>query len=352
LYDVIIIGAGPMGCKVGELLGKDYKILIIDKKTEIGKPVQCSGFNSKRIFDLSGVSKKVVLNKVTKSKFFSPNGTCMDLKSKIPFYVLDRELFDKELAKKAEKNNAEIMLKTEFKAFEREKDFLNIETSKGFFKTKLLIGADGSGSTVARVSNLPKPDNLLIGIQETIKGDFDLDCSELWFGSKVSPDFFGWVIPEGDDYARIGLASSVKSGYYYQKFVEKRIGKITRKKDKVAGLIRFGLIKNSVTDRVLLVGDAACQVKPYSGGGLIYGLIAAKIASKACENALKKEKYDYNFLKRNYDDKWKEKLKWPIIKGLVISKMVHSSDRLADFGFGAGKYLSPIVERLFDEDML
>jgi len=351
-YDVVIVGAGPMGCKVGELLGKNHEVLIIDKKSEIGKPVQCTGFNSKRIFELSGVPKKVVINKVTRSKFFSPNGTYMTLKSKIPFYVLDRELFDKELAKKSEKNNVEIKMRTEFKNFRREKDFLEIKTNKGNFRTNLLIGADGPSSTVARTANLPQPDNLLVGVQETIQEHFDLTCSELWFGSKVSPDFFGWVVPEGDDQARIGVASSWKSSNYYQKFVEKRIGKNIKTKDKVSGLIRFGLIKSSVADRVLLVGDAACQVKPFSGGGLIYGLIAAKIASKACEKSLKKEKYDYKFLKKNYEDKWKERLKWPILKGLCISRIIHSSDWLLDFGFGVGKYLSPAVGELFDEDLL
>ncbi len=351
-YDVVIVGAGPIGCKVGELLGKNHEVLIIDKKSEIGKPVQCTGFNSKRIFELSGVSKRVVINKVTKSKFFSPNGNYMTLKSKRPFYVLDRELFDKELAKKARRNNVEIKMKIEFKSFRREKDFLEIKTNKGNFRTKLLVGADGPSSTVARISNLPQPDNLIVGVQETIQGHFDLTCSELWFDSKISPDFFAWVVPEGDDQARIGVASSRKVGYYYQKFVEKRVGKNIKTKDKVSGLIRYGLIKDSVSDRVLLVGDAACQVKPFSGGGLIYGLIAAKIASKTCEKSLKEEKYDYSFLKKNYDDKWKEKLKWPILKGLWISQIIHSSDWLLDFGFGVGKYLSPAVGELFDEDLL
>ena len=68
MYDVVIVGAGPIGCKIGELLGKNHKVLILDKKSQIGRPVQCTGFNSEKIFELSGVSKKVALNRITKSK--------------------------------------------------------------------------------------------------------------------------------------------------------------------------------------------------------------------------------------------------------------------------------------------
>ena len=353
IYDVIIIGAGPMGCKVGELLGKNHKILIIDKKSEIGKPVQCTGFVSDRIFKLSGVSKKVVLNKVTRAKFVSPNGNKFVLKSKRPFYTLDRELFDKEIAVKAEKNGAEIRMKTELKTFKREKDYLEINTNKGRLKTKLLVGADGPSSTVARIANLPPPDNLLVAVQETVKGDFDSDCCELWFGSNLCPGFFGWVAPEDDNWGRLGLATTRRAAYYLEKFIKKRTGGKTKTRDKVSGLMRYGLIKNSVADRVLLVGDAACHLKPFSGGGLLYGLIGTHIASKACESSLKQEKYDYEFLKKNYDYKWREKLRYPMLKGLWMNKIAYNSpDWLLDFGFGVGRYFESVIGELVDEDLL
>ncbi|NCN39216.1 MAG: hypothetical protein COY38_03245 [Candidatus Aenigmarchaeota archaeon CG_4_10_14_0_8_um_filter_37_24] len=351
MYDVVIVGAGPIGCKVGELLGKDHKILILDKKTEIGKPVQCTGFTSDRIFELSGASRKIVLNKITRAGFFSPNGNHVTLKSKRPFYVFDRELFDKEMAKKAEKNDVEIKMKTEFKDFSRESNFLEIKTSKGNFKTKLLVGADGPNSPVAGVSNLKLPDSLIVGIQETVQDFFDSDQAELWFGSTISPDFFGWVVPENDKWARVGIGSSQKSGYYLEKFVKKRFGKVINTRDKVGGVIRYGLIENSVADRVLLVGDAACQIKPISGGGLIYGLTAAKIASNACKKSLESGNYDYKFLKRNYDDKWKEKLRWPIIQGVFSSSILHKfPDWLFNFGALLGKGFGPIFQEFVDED--
>lgn len=350
-YDVVIIGAGPSGCKVGELLGKDYNILILEKKPEIGKPIQCTGFTSDRIFELSGVSKRVVLNKITKAGFFSPNCDSVTLKAKRPFYVLDRELFDKEIAKKAENNNTEIMMKTEFKDFTRENNFLRIKTNKGDFKTKLLIGADGPNSTVARISNLPLPDNIVIGVQETIRGSFNPDHAELWFGPSISPDFFGWVVPENDEWARVGIGSFKNSGYLLEKFINKRFDTSIKRKDKLAGVIRYGLIETSVADRVLLVGDAACQIKPLTGGGLVYGLMGAHTAADACRRSLEQERYDYEFLKENYDDKWKEKLKWPIIHLKLIRKMINIwPDFIFNLGTFLGKNIGFIIRQFPDED--
>ncbi|MBD3155924.1 MAG: geranylgeranyl reductase family protein [Candidatus Aenigmarchaeota archaeon] len=353
VWDLIIVGAGPIGCKVGELLGKDYDVLIIDRKKEIGKPVQCSGFNSERIFELSGVSKKVILNKVIKSDFFSPSGTKITLKSKIPFYVFDRELFDKEIAKKTEKNNVEIRMKTDFKSLEKRKEYLEIKTNHGKIKSKLLVGADGPGSTVSRVTELPQPDNLLIGYQKTIKYSYNPTSSELWFGDKVCPGFFAWVVPENDEWARVAVATYREPVKYFDKFVKKRIGKNYKSKDDVSGLIRFGLIKKSVDDRILLVGDAASQVKPFSGGGLIYGLMSARIAAEACDKSLNEGRYDYEFLKENYGDEWKKMLRWPILKGLGIRRFFDNCpDWILNLGFGLGKHLTPIFEGLIDEDLL
>jgi len=353
MYDVVIVGGGPIGCKIGELLGKDFKVLIIDRKKEIGKPVHCTGLTSSRIFKLSGVSKDLVLNKIYRSFFYSPNETHFTLKPNKPFYVLDRELFDKELAEKAKENNVEIKMETEFKGFLRKEKNLIIKTSKKKFETKLLIGADGPNSTVAASVNLTQPNKLLVGIQETVKGSFDKNSCELWFGSKIVPGFFGWVVPINENWARIGVASLRKSGEYLENFIKKRVGLFAEKKDKVGGIIRTGLIKTSVSDNILLVGDAASQIKPFSGGGLIYGLIGSKLASEACKKALEEEKYDYLFLKKNYEEKWKGELKWSIIKGMILSNIVYNSpDWVLNYGFWFLKLSSGIIQSFLDPDFI
>ncbi|RLB76518.1 MAG: hypothetical protein DRH24_17750 [Deltaproteobacteria bacterium] len=353
MFDVIIVGAGPSGCRVGELVAeKGFKVLIIDKKREIGKPVRCSGLVSHRIFRLSGVSKNVIVNSVKKARFYSSSGSYLELRSKKRVYVIDREKFDKELAKNAMDAGANIRMLTSFKGFKREKDCLRIRTGKNTMRTKLLVGADGPDSAVARAANLPVPDNLLVGVQRTVKSYYEPETVELWFGSHLCPKFFCWVIPENEEWARMGLATERNAMELLEKFIERRVGKRKVKhKNELSGLIRFGLMKNTVDDRILLVGASACQTKPFSGGGVVYGQIAARLAANTCIKALEKGKYSYDFLKKNYEEKWRQKLVWPIRKGFILNRLVHTSDWLFDVFIGIAKYSRFLFEGL-DMDLL
>ena len=95
----------------------------------------------------------------------------------------------------------------------------------------------------------------------------------------------------------------------------KRVG-YSRKPD-VVGKIPYGLLDRTNDNRVMLVGDAAFQTKPFTGGGIIYGLIASEMCARACMKAFDKNKFDKDFLMENYDRRWKKKLANPIRKGLV-----------------------------------
>lgn len=324
MYDIVIVGAGPVGCRIGELLSKKgLRVLILEEHSEIGEPVQCAGLVSHRIFDLSEASEDVVVNVVKKARFFSHDGSYIELKHKKPVYVIDREKFDKELAKKAQDAGVKIKT-TKFVGYEKDKDCVKVKSTKGTFQTKVLVGADGPSSSVARASGLKLPEKMLIGVQSTISSKFNPDHVELWFSSEFAPGFFSWVIPEGKRQARVGLATTKNVKGRFKKFLKKRFDKSVKERSKLAGVIRFGLIDDSVTERVLLVGDAASQVKPFSGGGLIYGLTGAKFATDACIKCLEEDRYDHRFLKENYDDVWKKELAGPIKKGLLLNKMIHS----------------------------
>lgn len=352
IYDVAIIGAGPAGSKTAELLARDgASVLLIEEHEKIGIPVQCTGINSHRILELSEVPEDIILNRVSKARFYSQSGKFLELKSKKPVYVIDRHKLDEEIAKRAKKAGADVITSTRFEKFEMATNYLEIKTNQGKFKAKLLIGADGPNSTVAKSVGLVLPEEYVIGYQETIKQDFSQNIVELWFGHSITPDFFAWVVPENEKWARVGLAAKQNAVHYFQNFIEKRFKQIFAKKDILGGVIRYGVIKDSVASRVLLVGDAASQVKPYSGGGIIYGLIGARFAADACLQALKRNRFDYIFLKENYDKKWKKKLAPAIRRGMFLHRSLHLPNWIIDFAITTAKPFSSLLNNL-DMDLL
>lgn len=353
LLDVIIVGASVAGCRTAEILSSHgHRVLVIEEHEKIGRPLKCSGLISWRLLELlPKLPKEIIINTVDGAKFFSPSGNFFMLKSKKPVYVVDREKLDNYLAKKAIKSGAKIKTSTKFESFKLTDEGVEIKTNRGKFQSKILIGADGANSKVEQLAGIKQPTDLMTGIQTTIEGNFDPSSVELWFGSSVAPNFFAWIIPLNETEARIGLATKTNSRYYFEKFLEKRLGR--KKQPDVAGSIRFGIM-DTVSDRILLVGDAACMTKPISGGGVVYGLIGAECCANACIKSLKKNKFEYEFLKQEYDKKWKEKLEKSIKKGLFYRRIL---DRLSDkqleflFTYGKAFRLTRILES-FDMDLL
>jgi len=351
-FDVTIVGASVSGSRTAELIAsKGYRVALVEEHEKIGRPLKCAGLVSWRLLELlPDLPRKIIINKVSKAKFFSPSGKFFMLESKKPVYVINRERLDRFLAQRAVKNGVEIKTLTKFLDLKYVNNLIKVKTSKGNLKTKLLIGADGANSKVARLAGIKQPNNILFGIQATVDGNFDSDSVELWLGSSIAPDFFAWVIPENENRARVGLATDENPLYFFKKFLKKRVGVLT--KPDTAGLLKLGLMKETVSQRVLLVGDAACQLKPFSGGGVVYSLIASEICAGACCKALESEKFDKSSLKNFYEKIWKKVLGKGIKTGMfyraILSKL---SDQQLDLLFNSLKCGKNFLERL-DMDFL
>lgn len=312
-YDVIIVGAGPAGCRVAELVAKKgYDVLVLEEHATIGKPTQCTGLVSSRIGKLpSGVA----INRIKKAKFCSRQ-ECFEIESKKPVYVIDRKKYDQHIYRKAKIAGAKFKLSTRFLDFNNGEVF----TTAGNFKSKILVGADGPNSVVAKSIGIKQPDKLLYAVQVKIESHFASSTVELWFGSDTAPGLFAWIVPENKKIARVGLMTDKNPNKYLEKFLKKRFGSV-KTFDRIGDVIRYGLIENSAADGVLLVGDAASHIKPFSAGGLVYNQITARYAARACIKALKSKNFSKKFFKKNYDDVWKKELETPIRRGLVIKNL-------------------------------
>jgi len=276
----VIIGAGPVGSYTARLL-KELNPIVVENKKEVGVPVQCTGLVSTRLQEISGYPDKLILNKVRGAKLYSKNEESVINARRVMAHIIDRVGFDKWM-------HAQCKAETRFS--ER---FINyhkglVKTSRNLFECDLVINCSG-------------PKNGLLGVQAVAKLERDSDFVELHFNE--CPDFFAWVVPTGDGYCRIGLASDMNNNPMgrLKKFLKKiNAGKV---KEWNGGLIPMR-VNEFINNNYLRCGDAAGQVKAVSGGGLVTGLLSSEVMSKAILKACKEGNYSKRFFKKHYYKPW------------------------------------------------
>lgn len=289
---ISIIGAGPAGSYLAYLLAKQgKKVTVIEEHEKIGSPVQCTGIVTESIKKFVDLPNKVIANKCRKVVVVSKNNR---IEARTDELVMWRNKFDEHIAHLAMDAGAKILTNHQFIDFNgkhaiRIKDKKNNETKE--IICDYVVGADGPSSQVAKVSGLNSQEKFYVGMQAKVKLKMPLDEFETHFGSSF-PNFFGWVVPESEDTARLGLGSFQNTKELFYKFLESRTGK----KDILcweSGIIPYYNPKKIVQkDNVFLIGDAATQVKATTGGGIIPSF---KAAHTLADCIIKKKNYQTNF---------------------------------------------------------
>ncbi len=372
-YDVSIVGGGPTGLVAAKEIAKEgYSVCIIEEHQEVGYPVQCSGLFSVSGLDALGLKLdgSLISNTIKGGRFFSPRGKELFAYSDVErAYVVERKLFDKYLAREAARSGVQIHLKTRMTGLKVDGN-VSIKVSglrlKGektnrsdesrllgelrlkagdakhdTITSKLLIGADGIKSKVAKLTGLPAQRKIVAAAQiEVERADVAPDVAELYLGREYAPNFYGWILPKGDVFEvgvgvrepKLPLLSYLKRFINDHPVASKKIKSKSILEMNVGG-IPLGLKEDTVKDRVMIVGDAAGQVKATTGGGVITGCIASKIAGGACIKALESNDFSKEFLKREYEDRWKEELGFELKVHGALRQMFDSmtDDQMEEF---------------------
>lgn len=320
-YDVIIIGAGPVGSTLAyELANENLDVCLIDKKKEIGLPLQCAGIVSKNIINYNEVPEDVILNKAKGAYLHSPNHCLKVVKDEPEALVLDRVAYDQFLFKRAIKNGVDIFKQSKVVAIDYKKGVVSYDSCSEIktLKSKVIVGADGSNSFVskelANEFNFYNASQFLVKISEKNQ---DFDFVDIYAKEELFPGFI-WIIPVYKDIFRIGLFS--KDNFKKQTDILNKFLRDDFKFDNYEVLETYhGKIpifdKNTilVKDRAILIGDAASQLKPTTGGGLILGFDSVKIAKTAIvKSILKKDISFLNDYQKNFMDKYSKELSYQI----------------------------------------
>jgi len=344
-YDVAVVGGGPIGGNVAERIAeKNYKVAIFEQKKQIGMPLNCAGLVTPRVFDFLDFSENLVVqNRIKGANIHSPSGYTLTIGGdKLHAFVIDRIKFDQEIIKNSKKNGAEIFLGNKILSAQKHEQHIELLTSqKTEFSCKLLIGADGPYSKIRDIFSLPRPTEFLRGMGAEITGtSLDPDFVEIFVGNKTAPGFFAWIIPtnEKGTKARIGLCITQDSAYspkhYFSNFFKNKHTsqylenvEITK---HLGGVVPLGALRKTCASNMMLVGDAAAQVKPTSGGGIYTGLLCAKHCSSVAIGALQKNDFSLRFLKK-YHKLWSADIGVELNRGMKFRKIFKTlSDKQMD----------------------
>ena len=335
-YDVVVVGAGPAGAIAAKYAAiNGAKTLLIEEHASIGSPVQCTGLiSTKALRECELGEGNFVLSKIRGAFVYAPNGEEACIKGKdVKAYVIDRKMFDRALVELALDNGVDILLKTRFIGMDTGKILVISNGEKTEISGDIIIGADGIQSCVGRAAGLPRCEKFLSGIQfEAPYIPKDPEYVEIFTGNELAPGFFGWAVPFSG-MARIGLArnAGLPARYYLDKLlnhpiVASRYG--GSRTEHVVGGIPLGPPRKTVSKNVMLVGDAAGQVKPTSGGGIYMGAICAKIAGEVAARACRKE-----VTLSEYETKWRSSIGRELEIGMRIHKSIGklSDENLNEF---------------------
>jgi digeranylgeranylglycerophospholipid reductase len=330
-FDVVIIGGSIAGNYLAYLLSElRLKILIIEEHSEIGLPFQCAGIISKKLGRLITLPSNLVLNRVKIAKLISPSGLTIKLSGDEEPYIIDRIGLDRFFYDRSRtKKNVTYRLGEKFQSFnyliehERRK-IVEVKTSSNVFKTSILVGCDGPISLIAKSFN--QSNDLLFASQIRIKASFPENEAMLYF-HPYWKELFGWIVPEGNDLYRIGIATKKNTAKAFRIFT-KLIGVNPRDAiERQGGLIPYGTMQKCAFENVLLLGDAACQVKATTGGGIVMLLTAAKVAANCIKECFKKGEFSKKFIKKQYEKTTKNLIGNQLKVHYIIRKILEALTR-------------------------
>ncbi len=346
-YDVVVVGGGPLGAVAARhaaLTGA--RVLLIERGDGSGEPVRCAGLVSPRTLEILGASGSSTLREIRGGLIHAPGGRTIALRSETTKgVVLDRGRLNRELIALAAASGVEVQ--TETRAIAAHKGQLTIEHKKKKEKidARVIIGADGPQSAIASWFSLAGPRSFLVASQVVIAAKLHMeDGVEIFFGKDIAPGFFAWAIPAEEGHLRVGLAClplqhrqaatpGTDSNALLDRLLTQRFsGKVLA---RIGGVIPINPATSTVADGVLILGDAAGQVKPTSGGGLYTGGICAKIAGEIAGNAAQAEKATREALSV-YEERWQEKIGKELRFGLAVRRLLSAlTDEEIDVAFAA-----------------
>ncbi|MEE9535576.1 MAG: NAD(P)/FAD-dependent oxidoreductase [Nitrosopumilaceae archaeon] len=342
MYDVVIAGGSVAGLFCAREIAKQgNSVLVIEEDYEIGTPEHCGGLVSISGLEQLGVvpHRKTFDHLIETAEIFAPGGKSFSINSsKQKVAEIDRRELDKQIAYQAQKNGAEIKVRTSFK----EKTEDGVITSDGKIKCKIIVDARGVSSLIHKDRT-----GILASAQYEVYADWIKKGKvEVYLDQVKYPGFFSWSIPLGDGFGKVGVAGKgINAAEALEEFLLRK-GKYSTIRKIYAPIWVKGPIEKFVTDNVVTVGDAAGQSKPTTAGGIFScgmgGIFAGRAISKFLDSG---KKSDLNEYKKNWNEKFEKEFEKQLLARKILERIDNKTiDKLFD------SITPEVIEDISDKD--
>lgn len=317
-HDVIVIGAGPAGLiAASEAARKVEDVLVTEEHERVGEPDHCAGLLSVTGLKTLGLAPPAaaVQNRVNGARIYSPSGNSfLVTRGRREAVVVDRRVFDQWLADTATGLGVKVLTRTRVTGVCREANGI---TGVHMGETELerssvLIDAEGAGCQISKAAGLPAVERKCkhAALQYEVRNaDVDDDVVEMFYSRRIAPGFFAWIVPLGDRRARVGLAARdrpvarLDAAIRHHPVFKSRLSRAVVER-RIGGVVLVGLpVRKTFCGGFMVVGDAAGMTKPTTGGGVIVGGSAARIAGRTAARAVSEADTSAGFL-REYEVSW------------------------------------------------
>ncbi len=321
-----------MGSRIAHMLVRlGWAVTVLEKEGKVGNKLSCTGIIGQECVHNFDIDESVILRKVKSARLFSPAGKILYIKrDEYQASILDRVAFDLAMAQRAQNAGARYIFGGAVHDIRITKEGVEAYCMGrgGSLAAKVVVIASGHGTRLTERMGFGKAADFVAGAQTEVATSGQ-DEVEVYFGREVAPGFFGWLVPTTAGNARVGLLSRHAPEKHLKKLLDYLVseGKIVPGEWKPSyGAIPLRPLRRTYGERVLVVGDAAGQVKPTTGGGIYYGMLCADIAASTLDRALHKNDVSAKNLSR-YEQEWKRRLGRELMIGYRARKLF---ERLSD----------------------
>ena len=329
-YDVVVVGAGPAGATAARFAAQGgLRVLLLDKKSELGTPMQCSGAISAAALAECAVpyDEEYIAEPIFGFLTYSSTGEENRLdyrahgRAEPLGYVVDRKRFDRYLARMAVAQGADLWLKARATGFQRTAGRISVKIERfgrnAEVGAKVLVGADGIMTQVGLWAGLQVaiPLGDLASCWQYVVADVETyGLLEIITGRAHAPGGYAWVFPKGHGLAEVGLGvSRTLTGsdarchlerFMQHSFMSERFSRARIVEVQGGGVPLAAALKQMVSDNVLVVGDAARHVNPITGGGIHMALRGGHIAGEFLTEVIQASAAYSREVLQGYQQRW------------------------------------------------